>query len=73
MKDVSEQAEASEPLLSRKLYDTLRKTSSDNIDRSLEVTSELLRRNFLPQAQEMEACSATKPSLCVWRSSSSTN
>jgi len=54
MKDVSEQAETSEPLLSRKLYDTLRKTNSDNVDRALEVTSELLRRNFLPQAQEME-------------------
>jgi hypothetical protein len=54
MKDVSEQAETSEPLLSRKLYDTLRKTSSDNVGRALEVTSELLRRNFLPQAQEME-------------------
>ena len=54
MKDVSEQAETSEPLLSRKLYDTLRKTSGDNVDRALEVTSELLRRNFLPQAQEME-------------------
>jgi hypothetical protein len=54
MKDVSEQSETSEPLLSRKLYDTLRKTSSDNLDRALEVTSELLRRNFLPQAQEVE-------------------
>jgi len=54
MKDVSEQAETSEPLLSRKLYDTLRKTNSDNVDRALEVTSELLRRSFLPQAQEME-------------------
>jgi len=54
IKDVSEQAETSEPLLSRKLYDTLRKTNSDNVDRALEVTSELLRRNFLPQAQEME-------------------
>ena len=54
MKDVSDQAEVSEPLLSRKLYDTLRNTSSDNVDRALEVTSELLRRNFLPQAQEME-------------------
>jgi hypothetical protein len=54
MKDVSEQSETSEPLLSRKLYDALRKTSSDNLDRALEVTSELLRRNFLPQAQEME-------------------
>jgi len=54
MKDVSEQAETSEPLLSRKLYDTLRNTSSDNVDRALDVTSELLRRNFLPQAQEMQ-------------------
>jgi hypothetical protein len=54
MKDVSEQSETSEPLLSRKLYDTLRQTSSNNLDRALEVTSELLRRNFLPQAQEME-------------------
>ncbi len=54
IKDVSEQAEASEPLLSRKLYETLRKTSSDNLDRALEVTSELLRRNFLPQAREVE-------------------
>ena len=54
MKDVSEQAETSEPLLSRKLYDTLRKTSSENVDKALEVAGELLRRNFLPQAQDIE-------------------
>jgi len=54
MKDVSEQSETSEPLLSRKLYETLRRASSDNLDRALEITSELLSRNFLPQAQEME-------------------
>ncbi|UCD00216.1 MAG: hypothetical protein JSW66_10105 [Phycisphaerales bacterium] len=54
MRDVSEQAESSEPLLSRKLYDTLRKTSTGNVDRALEVTSQLLRRNFLPQAREIE-------------------
>jgi hypothetical protein len=54
IKDVSEQSETSEPLLSRKLYDTLRKTSGDNLDKTLEVTSELLRRNFLPQAKETE-------------------
>jgi len=54
MKNVSEQAESSEPLLSRKLYDTLRKASTDNIDRTLEATGELLRRNFLPPAQEIE-------------------
>ncbi|HUU20811.1 MAG TPA: DUF4175 family protein [Sedimentisphaerales bacterium] len=54
MKNVSEQAETSEPLLSRKLYDTLRRASTDNVDRTLEATGELLRRNFLPQAQEIE-------------------
>jgi hypothetical protein len=54
MKNVSEQAETSEPLLSRKLYDTLRKASTDNVDRALEATGELLKRNFLPQAQQIE-------------------
>ena len=54
MKDISEQSETSEPLLSRKLYDTLRKASTDNVDRALEATGELLKRNFLPQAQEIE-------------------
>jgi hypothetical protein len=54
MKNVSEQAETSEPLLSKKLYDALRKARTDNVDRALEVTGELLRRNFLPQAQEIE-------------------
>jgi hypothetical protein len=54
MKDVSEQAEPSEPLLSRKLYETVRESSTKNIDRDLEITSELLRRNFLTQAQKIE-------------------
>ncbi|MBN2317048.1 MAG: hypothetical protein JXM79_24185 [Sedimentisphaerales bacterium] len=54
MKDVSEQSETSEPLLSRKLYETVRETSTKNIDRDLEVAGELIRRNFLPQAQEIE-------------------
>jgi hypothetical protein len=54
MKEVSEQSETSEPLLSRKLYDTLRKASTDNVDRALEATEELLKRNFLPQAQQIE-------------------
>ncbi len=54
MKDVSEQSETSEPLLSRRLYDTLRKAGTDNVDRALQATGELLKRNFLPQAQEIE-------------------
>jgi len=54
MKDVSEKAEIPEPLLSRKLYETVRETSTKNLDRDLEVAGELIRRNFLPQAQEIE-------------------
>lgn len=54
MKEVSEQSETSEPLLSKKLYDTVRQTSTGNIDKSLEAAGELLRRNFLRQAKEVE-------------------
>jgi len=54
MKDVSEQAETPEPLLSRKLYETVREASTKNLDRDLEVAGELLRRNFLPQARKIE-------------------
>ena len=54
MKNVSEEAETSEPLLSKKLYDTLREASTDNVDKALEVAGELLRRDFLPQAREVE-------------------
>ena len=54
MKEVSEQSEVSEPLLSKELYDTVRRASTSNIDRSLEAAGQLLRRNFLRQAQEVE-------------------
>jgi hypothetical protein len=54
MKDISEQAEVPEPLLSRALYDTLRRTSTENLDKALEATGELLKRDLLPQAQEIE-------------------
>lgn len=59
MKSVSEQSETSEPLLSQKLYDTLRKANSSGVDKALETTSELLRRHFLPQAQEMDRQAGT--------------
>ncbi|MBN2182876.1 MAG: hypothetical protein JW715_13275, partial [Sedimentisphaerales bacterium] len=54
MRDVSEQSENSEPILSRRLYDTLRQARTENIDRALEATGEALRRNFMPQAQQIE-------------------
>ncbi len=58
MKQISEQSETPEPLLSRKLYDTLRRARTENVEKSLEITEELLRRNFLPQAQEVESQAA---------------
>jgi hypothetical protein len=54
MKNVSEQAEASEPLLSRSLYDTLREADTGNLDKALDTTGELLKRDLLPQAREIE-------------------
>jgi hypothetical protein len=54
MKTTSEQAEVPEPLLSRKLYDTLREAGTEDLDRALQATGELLKRDFLPQAQEVE-------------------
>ncbi|MBN1363092.1 MAG: hypothetical protein JW993_21005 [Sedimentisphaerales bacterium] len=54
MREVSDESEASEPLLSRRLYDTFREASTENIDDTLGTTEELLRRRFIPEAQETE-------------------
>lgn len=54
IKDVSDRSETSEPLLSRKLYDALRRSNGENTDRALETAGQLLRRNLLPQASEIE-------------------
>jgi hypothetical protein len=54
MKEVSDQSESSEPLLSRKLYDTLREASTGNTDTALDTTGQLLQRDLLPQAQQVE-------------------
>ncbi len=50
MRQVSEQSETAEPLLSEQLYDTLRQTGLDQLDNSLDTTSEYVRRGFLRQA-----------------------
>jgi hypothetical protein len=52
MQEVTEQSETSEPLLSRKLYESLRRNSSGELEKNLETTSELLKRSFLPQAEQ---------------------
>ena len=54
MRQVTEQAETAEPLLSKQLYDTLRKNAQDDTEKSLDFTTELLRRSFYPQAGQFE-------------------
>jgi uncharacterized protein YukE len=54
MREVSEQAEPTEPLLSKQLYDTLRRTSQDDITKPIDLSSQLIDRGFLPQATEYE-------------------
>ena len=54
MRRVSEQAETSEPLLSKQLYDTLRKASQANTDNSLTLSQELLKKNFVNEAGQFE-------------------
>ncbi|HMJ88185.1 MAG TPA: hypothetical protein VK530_00130, partial [Candidatus Acidoferrum sp.] len=54
MKRVTEQAEAAEPLLSKHLYDSLRRTSQGNLDQALTAAEELSKRNFMREAQQFE-------------------
>ncbi len=53
MRVLSESAEASAPLLSRKLYDALRRARTGNVERALETSSDLLDRNMPGQAQPL--------------------
>ncbi|QDU40387.1 Immunoglobulin G-binding protein A precursor [Maioricimonas rarisocia] len=54
MRDIVEQSEESEPLLSRKLYDTIRESRGDRPVESLEMASELLRRGFPEEGRQAE-------------------
>lgn len=54
MTRVSQQAEMSEPLLSKQLYDTLRKASQGNADQALQKAGELLKMSFASDASQLE-------------------
>ena len=54
MQETVEEAELAEPLLSQQLYDTLRDARHNQIDENLKMTSELLKRGFVPDAQRVE-------------------
>jgi hypothetical protein len=51
---VSQDAEVSEPLLSKQLYDTLRKASQGNPDQALQKSGELLKLGFVNEASQFE-------------------
>jgi len=59
MRNVTEQAETTEPLLSQKLYDTLRRADQMHTDNLLEMGTQLVDRGFLPQASQMERSART--------------
>jgi hypothetical protein len=50
MKKVTEESEASAPLLSRRLYDTLRKARTDGLEPALDRAGDMLEQNLAPQA-----------------------
>jgi hypothetical protein len=54
MRTVTEQAESTEPLVSRQLYDLLRRADQMRTDNLLETGAQLVDRGFLPQAAETE-------------------
>ena len=59
MRAVSEQAENTEPLLSQKFYDTLRRADQRHTDNLLDMGSQLAQRGFLPQTSEVERAART--------------
>lgn len=59
MRNVTEQAEATEPLLSKQLYDTLRRADQMRTENLLEMGSQLTERGFLPQASQVERVTRT--------------
>ncbi len=51
---VTEQAETTEPLLSKQLYDVVRRADQMRTENQLDVGAQLVERGFLPQASQME-------------------
>lgn len=53
-KQVVEQAEGSEPLLAKQLYDTVRSTRESKLDQAQNATQQLLRQGILSEAAKAE-------------------
>ncbi|HET7625858.1 MAG TPA: hypothetical protein VFM25_11395 [Verrucomicrobiae bacterium] len=59
MRAVTEQSENAEPLLSRQLYDTLRRADQARTGNLLDMSAQLAERGFLPQAAEAGRAAGT--------------
>ncbi len=59
MRAVTDAAEPTSPLLSRRLYDTLRKAKTADVERALEVASALVERNAFEHAAPAERAAAS--------------
>ncbi|MGC9940625.1 MAG: hypothetical protein ABSE48_02255 [Verrucomicrobiota bacterium] len=59
MREVTQQAESTEPLLSKQLYDTLRRADQMHTDNLLDMGSQLTDHGFLPQASQAERAAHT--------------
>ncbi len=59
MRAVTEQAESTEPLLSKQLYDILRRADQMHTENQLDMGAQLVDRGFLPQASEAEGAART--------------
>jgi hypothetical protein len=59
MRTITEQAEATEPLLSKQLYDTLRHADQSHTEDLLQMGAQLTDRGFLPQAGQVELSTRT--------------
>jgi hypothetical protein len=53
-KEVVEQAEVPEPLLSRQLYETLRASRESKLDQAMNATQQLLKQGIVPEAVKAE-------------------
>ena len=52
MQNVVQEAETSEPLLSKELYETFRKTKQNDVEQTLEETEDLVSRGLADQSRE---------------------
>lgn len=59
MRALTEQAETTEPLLAKQLYDVLRHEDQTHTDSQLEIGAQLVDRGFLPQAAQTESIART--------------